>query len=137
MPKQKSKTQKRRAPPGSRGRGRFYRIEMRPKKNFVMFRNQDVGRSGNLERLAGKRENGKWDTVSWLVEKDVAHVDRNGELVIDDPKTRTALKQIRGKIVHKKGDVFEAKPRKNVPEKSKPTTAQRRALKKARQARRK
>ena len=95
--------------PGTTGKGKFYRIEVRPKGQFVTFRNQDVGRKGGLERLAGKRSSGSWDTVSWLVSKKDAHVKR-GHLMITDPKARTVLKSIRGHIVHVKGDVFKAHP---------------------------
>lgn len=128
--------------PGTTGKGRFYRIEVRPKGEFVTFRNQDVGRRGDLQRLAGKRSSGSWDTVSWLVEKDTAHVDSKGKLVITNPKVRESLsKQIRGKLTHVKGDVFRALPRKNIPEAAKPThaqkTAQMRNIKKAQAARHK
>lgn len=124
--------------PGTTGKGHFYRIEVRPKADFVTFRNQDVGQKGGLERLAGKRSSGSWDTVSWLVSKDDAHVER-GHLMIDGAKARTALKQIRGPIRHVKGDVFRAYPARNVPEAEKPTAAMRRAqkanIKKAQKAR--
>jgi hypothetical protein len=125
--------------PGTTGKGKFFRIEVRPKSEFVTFRNQDVGKKGGLERLAGKRSSGSWDTVTWLVSKDKAHV-ASGKLVIDDVKAKSVLKQLSGKMVHVKGDVFHAHPRKNVPEKSKPTPAMRRAqqanIKKAQRARR-
>ncbi len=127
--------------PGTGGGGKFYRIEVRPKGEFVSYRIQDVGKRGHLERLAGRRSSGSWDTVSWLIGKSDAHVTRDGQLVIDSPGARTALKQIRGPIKHLKGDIFGAKPRKNVPESAKPTAAQRRAqkanIKKAQAARRK
>jgi hypothetical protein len=130
---------RRRALPGTTGKGKFYRIEVRPKGQFVTFRNQDVGRKGGLERLAGKRSSGSWDTASWLVSKKDAHVT-SGHLMITDPKARTVLKSIRGRIVHVKGDVFKAHPRKNIPEAAKPTPAMRRAqkknIKKAQRARR-
>ncbi|OGZ10571.1 MAG: hypothetical protein A3D65_05795 [Candidatus Lloydbacteria bacterium RIFCSPHIGHO2_02_FULL_50_13] len=113
--------------PGMGGAGRFYHIEVRPKSEFISFRNQDVGHKGGLERLAGRRSSGSWDTVTWLVGKDLAHVEKNGQLIIDDPKARTMLKQIRGNIFHKKGDIFHAHPRSNVPESAKPTMAMRRA----------
>lgn len=125
--------------PGTTGKGNFYRIEVRPKGEFTSFRIHDVGKKGGLERVAGRRSSGSWGTVSWLISKEDAHVS-NGHLVISDPKARTALKQIRGPIVHVKGDVFHAHPRKNVPEAAKPTAAMRRAqranIKKAQQARR-
>ncbi len=44
--------------PGTTGKGKFYRIEVRPKSDFVTFRVQDVGEKGGLERLAGKRSSG-------------------------------------------------------------------------------
>lgn len=87
---------------------------------------QDVGDKGGLERLAGHRASGSWDTVTWLVEKKDAHV-KNGHLIITDPKARSVLKNISGHIYHVKGDIFRAHPRKNVPEAAKPTPAMRRA----------
>lgn len=113
--------------PGSTGKGKFYRINVRPKGQFTSFRVQDVGKKGGLERLAGHRKSGSWDTVTWLISKEKAHV-KNGHLIIDDPKDRAILKQIKGHIYHVKGDIFHAHP-KNVPEKDKPTAAMRRAQK--------
>lgn len=125
--------------PGTTGKGKFYRIEVRPKSDFKIFRMQDVGRKGGLERLAGQRASGSWATVSWLISKDDAHT-AGGHLVIDEQKAKTALKQIRGPIVHIKGDVFRAHPARNVPEREKPTPAMKRAqqknIKKAQAARR-
>lgn len=111
--------------PGTTGKGKFYRIEVRPKGDFTSFRVQDVGGKGGLERLAGRRSSGSWDTVSWLISKDDATV-KNGHLMITDAKAKTALKQIRGPIRHVKGDVFHAYPARNVPEAAKPTPAMRR-----------
>jgi hypothetical protein len=131
---------KRRKAPGTTGKGKFYRIEVRPKNRFTSFRIQDVGKKGGLERLAGRRSSGSWDTVSWLISKDDANITR-GHLVITDKKAKSVLKQIRGPIVHVKGDVFKAHPKRNIPESAKPTSAMRRAqlrnIKKAQAARRK
>ena len=113
--------------PGEGGEGKFYRIEVRDSSQFETFRNQDVGKSGGLERVAGQRKSGSWATVAWLVSKDNAEV-KNGTLHITNKKEREALKkQIPGKITHVKGDIFEARHRKNVPEKKKPTKAQKKA----------
>lgn len=124
--------------PGSTGKGKFYRIELRPKGRFSSFRVQDVGKKGGLERLAGHRKSGSWDTVSWLISKDKADVI-NGRLKITGKKEQSVLKQIKGPITHIKGDIFHAHPR-NVPEAKKPTPAMRRAqkanIKKAQKARR-
>lgn len=125
--------------PGTTGEGKFYRIEVRPKSEFTSFRVQDVGKRGGLERLAGRRGSGSWGTATWLISKRDAHVTKDKKLVIDDEKARSFLKQISGKITHLKGDIFTAQPRKNVPEKSKPTPLQRKAqmanIKKAQRAR--
>lgn len=116
--------------PGTTGTGRFYRIEVRPKYQFTSFRTQDVGRRNGLERIAGRRSSGSWATATWLVAKKNAHVSAKGELIIDDPKEKLSLsKALRGKIMQVEGDVFHARPRRNVPERAKPTPAMRAAQK--------
>ncbi len=116
MAKKKSTAAKphhKRAAPGSTGKGKFFRIELRPKGQFKTFRVQDVGEKGGLERLAGKRPGpgGTWDTVTWLVSKEDAHIDAHGHLKITSAKAKSVLKQIRGKIVHVKADIFRAHPK--------------------------
>ena len=124
--------------PGTTGEGKFFRIEVRPSTDFVTFRNQDVGEPGGIERLAGKRESGSWSTVSWLVSKDFAHVEE-GRLVPDHPDAKSLFEDLGSSPKHVKGDVFTASDRPNVPEKRKPTAAQKRArsanIKKAQAAR--
>ena len=124
--------------PGTTGKGNFFRIEVRPKSEFKTFRIQDVGRKGGLERLAGKRSSGSWDTVAWLVSKEDAKI-KNRELIIKDSKAKSVLKNLRGPILRVKGDIFRAYPRANVPENAKPTLAMRKSqkanIKKAQQAR--
>lgn len=129
---------KRRAEPGSRGQGNYYHVEVRPDQDFVTYRTQDVGDPGHLQRVAGKRESGSWATVKWLIDKNDAHVEGES-LVGDTAEAKDLIKKLGSKPVHKKGDVFEAKPRRNVPERSKPTRAQKKArsqnIKKAQAAR--
>lgn len=124
--------------PGSAGGGEFFHVAVRPKTEFVTFRTQDVGKPGHVERVAGKRKSGSWDTVKWLISKEDAHIE-NEELVPDTNDARSVLEKLGSKPVHVRGDIFEAKPRPNVPEREKPTTAQRRArqanIKKAQAAR--
>jgi hypothetical protein len=117
-----------RAKPGAGEGGDYYRVVVRDKSQFTSFRTQDVGRSGHTKRLAGRRSSGSWGTQAWLIHKDDAHSSR-GRLVADDPKVADIFEQLRGPILHVKGDVFRARPRRNVPEKDKPTPAQRRARK--------
>lgn len=129
---------RRRKKPGSTGKGDFFRIEVRPKEEFVTFRNQDVGEPGGIERLSGKRESGSWDTATWLVSKDFAHVEGD-KLVPDHKDAKDLFEKLGSTPKHVKGDVFKAKDRTNVPEKDKPTAAQKKArasnIKKAQAAR--
>ena len=121
----KSRKQTRKTP-GSGGQGEYYHVEARPGDDFVTFRTQDVGDPGHVQRVAGKRESGSWATVKWLIGKEDAHV--SGDSLVPDTKdAKDVLKQLASKPVHKEGDLFEAKPRRNVAEKSKPTAAQKKA----------
>lgn len=114
-----------RARPGTKGGGRYYRIEVRPKGDFSTYRYHDVGDPGKIQRLAGKRPGGSWDDQAWLIEKDMAHIE-NGELVADDPEAKAVLEAI-GPAKHQQGDIFRGQPRRDIPEREKPTPAQRRA----------
>ena len=118
-------TQKR-AKPGSRGGGRFFHIELRPSSEFVAFRVQDVGGRGGVERVAGQRATGTWDTAKWLVEKSHAHV-ANGRLVADSLEAEKLFKSLGSAPRQVAGDRFRAKPRRDIPEGEKPTSAMRRA----------
>ncbi len=130
----------RRAKPGAKGGGRFFHIEVRPSKEFVAFRVQDVGEPGGVERVAGQRASGSWDTAKWLIEKTHAHVE-DGRLVPDSAEARTLFRSLGSAPVHVEGDRFKARPRRDIPESEKPTPAMRRAqranIKKAQAAQRK
>lgn len=125
--------------PGTPGRSRYYRIEARPRGEFTSFRTQDVGRPGHIQRVAGRRPSGSWATASWLISKSDAHT-RAGRLVADTRAAQNVLRALGSAPVHVAGDRFKARPRPNVPERSKPTPPQRRArtrnIKKAQAARR-
>lgn len=129
---------RRRSKPGTRGEGDYYRIVVRAKDEFTTFRYHDVGDKGHILRLAGKRTSGSWDTQTWLISKEDAHVE--GEvLVADSEDAKGLLSSLGSNPKHLKGDIFEAKDRPKVPERKKPTEAQQRAcamnIKKAQQAR--
>jgi hypothetical protein len=115
-----------RAKPGATGGGRFFHIELRPSRDFVGFRVQDVGGPGGVERVAGQRPNGSWDTAKWLVEKSHAHVE-DGHLVADSLEAEKVLSSLGSAPVQVSGDRFKAKPRRDIPESEKPTPAMRRA----------
>jgi hypothetical protein len=126
--------------PGTGGEGNYYHVEVRRSEDFATFRTQDVGEAGHIQRVAGKRGSGSWDTVKWLISKEDAHVE-DGNLVPDSAEAKEVLSELGSRPVHVKADIFEARPRPNVPEEKKPTPAQRRArsqnIKKAQAARRK
>ena len=115
-----------RAKPGAKGGGRFFHIEVRPSAQFAAFRVQDVGKPGGVERVAGLRASGSWDTAKWLIEKTHAHLE-DGHLVADSVEAERLLKQLGSVPVHVGGDRFRAKPRRDIPESEKPTPAMRRA----------
>ena len=117
---------RRRAKPGSSGKGRFFHIQVRPKSQFARFRVQDIGARGGIERVSGQRSNGSWDTVKWLVEKTHAHI-HGGRLIADSAEARKLLRSLGSAPVHTTGDRFRARPRTNIPESEKPTPKQRRA----------
>jgi hypothetical protein len=129
---------RKRAKPGTLGSGEYFRIVVRPKEQFVTFRYQDVGNPGGLQRLSGQRSSGSWRTQAWLVGKDMAHIEGN-TLVADVKDAKDLLAQLSSEPKHEKGDVFTAKDRRNIPEREKPTAAQKRArstnIKKAQTAR--
>ena len=112
--------------PGTTGKGNYYHIDVRPKGEFTTFRTQDVGDPGHLQRVAGRRSSGSWSTAAWLISKEDAHVE-GGRLVGDTKEARDLLKKLGSPPAHLKGDRFEAKDRRNVPERAKPTAAQTRA----------
>jgi hypothetical protein len=115
-----------RAKPGATGQGEYYHIEVRPISEFTTFRTQDVGDKGGIERVAGKRSSGSWDTQKWLISKDHAHVE-DGHIVADTSDAKEVLRDLGSKPRHILGDRFKASPRPDVPEREKPTVAQRRA----------
>jgi hypothetical protein len=115
-----------RAKHGSRGGGRYFHIELRPSNQFVAFRVQDVGAPGGVERVAGQRASGSWDTVKWLVEKSHAHVE-DGQLIADNLEAEKLFKSLGSAPVQIAGDRFRAKPRRDIPEAEKPTPAMRKA----------
>jgi hypothetical protein len=141
-PRQRARAQpqgRTRLRPGSTGKGKYYRIAVRPKSEFVSFRTQDVGRPGHIQRVAGRRASGSWGTVTWLIGKEDAHLER-GRLVADTPSARKILRQLGSAPLRLTGDRFKATDRPNVRERSKPTPAQKRArqrnIKKAQASRR-
>ena len=126
--------------PGMGDKGKFYRVIVRPKSEFKLFRNHDVGEKGHIERLAGQRPSGRWATHAWLISKEDAKVV-GGILVGISEDVKDIIAKLRRKPKMVKGNIFQAGPIKNVLERLKPTPAMKRAqtenIKKAQVARRK
>jgi hypothetical protein len=101
--------------PGTTGGGEFFHIEVRPREEFETFRTQDVGQRRGIERVAGKRATGSWDTQKWLISKEHAHID-DGKLVPDSEDAREVLNELGSSPERISGDRFQAKPRPSVPE---------------------
>jgi hypothetical protein len=84
----------------------------------------------------GEKESESWDDQAWLISKEDAHIAK-GKLVANTSGARKILDVI-GPVKYVKGDIFQGHPRKNVPEREKPTPAQRHAqmknIRKAQQA---
>ena len=113
-----------RAKPGTTGKGAYYHVEVRPKTQLATLRTHDVGERGGIERAAGRRASGSWDTLKWLIGKDHAHVER-GRLVPDSPDARKVLDPLGSSPRQIGDDCFEAVLGRNDP--AKPTAAQKRA----------
>src|SRR5688572_10597171 len=85
--------------PGSTGKGDYYHVEVLPKTGFITFRTQDVGRRGHIQRVAGKKSSGTWETVKWLIGKQDAHV-RGDKLVPDTKGAKDLIKELGAQPVH-------------------------------------
>lgn len=105
-------SEKKRAAPGTKGTGNFYRITIRPKSEFVSFRNHDIGRAGHIERIAGKRADGAWDTQCWLVDKKDAKIE-GGYLIGNNDDVKNLFLKFENSPKHIREDLFSAKDKKN------------------------
>lgn len=91
-----------------------YRITVRPKNQYTTFRTQEI--VPGLKRIAGRRFNGTWVTVTWLVSKDCARLDERECLIISNRKIHVLMDHIKSPIKPVDGDVFKAEPVLHAPE---------------------
>lgn len=101
---------KKREKPGATGEGKYYHIEIRPREQFTLFRTQDVGEKGGIQRVAGQRDDGSWETQTWLIGKELAHVEQ-GRLVPDAEAAREVLDDLEAAPEPIEGDRFRATPK--------------------------
>src|SRR5919198_5265713 len=90
---------RKRKKPGTGGEGDYYHVAVRDKSDFVTFRTQDVGDPGHVQRVAGKRPSGSWDTVKWLISKEDAHKE-GGKLVADTKEAKEVLAKLGSEPMH-------------------------------------
>jgi hypothetical protein len=98
--------------PGEKGTGEYYRIVVRDSEQFKTFRNHDVGDPGGIERIAGQRKDGSWDTQAWLIDKDRAEAV-DDTLKAKDQEVQEVLDELGSKPKHYKGDIYKAEPGSN------------------------
>ena len=103
-------------------RGRILTLIGEKVDNELAPRVQDVGLPGGVERVAGRRASGSWDTAKWLVEKTHAHVE-DGRLVPDSAEAETLFASLGSAPIHVEGARFHAEPRSDLPESGKPPAA--------------
>src|SRR5581483_4521766 len=94
----------RRAKPGTKGEGDYYRIVLRPKEQFTNFRTQDVGKPGGVQRLSGRGDTGSWATQAWLISKDAAHVE-DKRLIADNKDVEDLIRHLGSEPIHERGDI--------------------------------
>jgi hypothetical protein len=79
---------------------------------------------GGVERVAGRRASGSWETANWLVEKSHAHVE-DGRLVADSAEAKKLFAGLGSAPKHVTATA--SAPSRDIPEDEKPTPAMRRA----------
>jgi hypothetical protein len=87
----------------------FYYIEVRPTAEYKTFRAQEIRGKDGIERGGGQRADGAWETVKWLVGKQLAHVEKDGTLVADHPDAKELFDQLSSPPKRIRGDRFEAR----------------------------
>ncbi len=80
--------------PTSARRAAQFRIKVRERAGFEDLRMENVDKHGHVQSVMGYRD-GRWHTVTLLVDKNAAHVE-NGRLVADMDEAEWALDSIGG-----------------------------------------
>lgn len=86
----------------------FYYIEVRSKENYKTFRTHAAAGEEGIERVSGQREDGSWDTVKWLVSKEMAHVEGD-TLIADHPAAKELFDKLGAAPKLIENNHFEAK----------------------------
>ena len=114
----------------AKNQGGFYYIEVRPITLYKSFRTLgNAGEKSGIECVVGQRADGVWDTVKWLIGKELAHVE-NDRLVADHEDAQNLFDRLRSEPKRIEGNRFEAKERDAGRRKNQPTEARKNAGKK-------
>lgn len=95
--------------PGATGQGEYYHVEVKPRAQYTVFRTQDVGEKGGLQRVSGRKADGTWETQTWLIAKAMAHVDKTGSLIADHEDASEVFKDLKGQPRRLQGDRFKVR----------------------------
>ena len=90
------------------GEGRFFHIEILPAQIYKRFRTQNVGEKVGIESVGGQLASGEWETVKWIVSKEIAHFE-NGELIADNSDAQELFDKIGFVPQHIEGNRYGAK----------------------------
>ena len=88
----------------------FYYIEIRLTAKYKTFRTQRAGEKDGIERVGGQRADGVWETVKWLVSREMAHVE-NGKLVADHSHAKELFDRLDAEPKFIEGNRFKAQER--------------------------
>lgn len=86
----------------------YFKIKVRDENKFTRLRRRYIGKPGHILRIAGRTENGFWDTQSWLISKDDAHIS-DGELVPDTEDAKRIIDTLSTKPSLVEDNIFEVR----------------------------
>lgn len=75
------------------GEGKFFYIEILHSQEYKRFRIQNVSEKTGIERVRGQRANGLWETIKWIISKEIAHAE-DGKLVADSEEAQELFDKI-------------------------------------------
>ncbi len=90
------------------GESKFFHIEILPTQNYKRFRMQSVGEKVGIESVGGQRTNGEWETIKWIISKDIAHVE-DGKLIARNRDAQELFDRIGFVPQHIEGSRYGAK----------------------------
>lgn len=84
----------------------YFRIIIRPRKQFVAFHTLETREPSSVQRLAGHRPASVRANQTWLLSKEIAHVEK-GRIIPDTSEAVELLAAFAHEPVHQRDDLFE------------------------------